>query len=325
MEINEITRRSAHGRALADLKLVTVADGPGTGGRLLQLRTPAGLAADIALDRGGDLLRLSWKGREVGWHSAAMAPHPSPNTDAEHGLGFLRGFDGFIVTCGLDHHGLPAETSADDACYPPRDVHVHPLHGRISTARADLVTKEIDWQAGEIVIRLVIRQTSVFGENLELQRDYRFALEQGDIILTDRVTNRGFRPARHGILYHVNVGFPVLCETARLTGEHWELAKLMEMGALPKDDHVENVDVAPSPPDGQIGLRGGGVDLSLRYDPSCLPVTALWRAFQSGTYALGLEPQTDLSDKSTALLAAGEERGYRLHISVQDTQEDVLP
>ena len=322
MELTEIARRSAQGRGMADLRLVTLADGPGAGGRLLQLRTPVGLAAEIALDRGGDLLRLSWKGREVGWHSAAMAPHPWPDREAEHGLGVMRGFDGFLVTCGLDHHGPPAETSAEDARYPLRDVHVHPLHGRIAATKAELVEKRIDWAAGRIVVELIARQASVFGEVLELARRYEVALETGRIDIRDRVTNRGFRPARHGLLYHCNIGHPVLEEATRLIGDGWALADRLDAGATPDDEHVEIVDVAPSPERGRIGAVGGGVAVEIGFDPVAMPMTALWRAFQSGTYALGLEPQTDLEDARTTTLAPGEARDYGLSVELDDAGED---
>lgn len=66
-----IFRRTAHGRGVADIRQVRVDDGPGAGGRLLEVRTPSGLAADIALDRGGDLLRLAFRGEEIGWRDGA--------------------------------------------------------------------------------------------------------------------------------------------------------------------------------------------------------------------------------------------------------------
>ena len=325
MDTADLFRRSAHGCAVADLRLVTVADGPGTGGRLLEVRTPSGLGADIALDRGGDLLRLSWKGQEVGWHSAAMAPHPWPDVEAEHGLGFLRGFDGFLVTCGLDHHGAPAETSARAARYPLRDVHVHPLHGRIAGCRAELLAKRIDWDADAITVDLIVRQATVFGENLELCRRYDFALGRGEVTICDVVTNRGFRPSRHGLLYHVNVGHPILVENARLHGRGWELADRLNGGASPADDHVEVVEAAPSPPDGCVGLTGGGVALSILFDAAALPITALWQAFQSGTYALGIEPQTDLNDTDASTLAAGAARSYVVTLFLEDAPADPPP
>ena len=300
-------------------------DGPGAGGRLLEVRTPPGLCADIALDRGGDLLRLAWKGREIGWHSAAMAPNPWPDAEAEHGLGFLRGFDGFLVTCGLDHHGVPAETPAARANYPLRDVHVHPLHGRIAGCRAELVAKRIDWDAGAIAVELVIRQATVFGETLELHRHYAFALGGGQVTVTDTVTNRGFRPARHGLLYHFNVGYPMLSGRARLNGKGWALSDRLNADAKPADDHVEVVEAGPSPREGGIGITGAGIALFIRFDPAALPITALWRAFQSGTFALGLEPQTDLTDPAASTLAPGEARHYAMTLIVEDAPDDPVP
>ena len=309
-------RRSPLLRALAETRVVRVEDGPGAGGRLVEVRTPAGLALDVALDRGGDLLRLAWRGTEIGWHSAAGAPAPWPPLEDDRGLGFLRGFDGFLVTCGLDHHGLPAETAADAFAYPPRGAMVHPLHGRIMAARAELLRREIDWEGGAIHIRTVARQASVFGEVLELDRRLTVALHEPRLLLEDAVTNRGYRPTRHGILYHVNLGHPLLGEAARLTGEGWPLRdRLDEGGAAPADDHVEVVESGPSP-GGGVGLANPvlGMRLALRYDPAALPVTALWRAFQSGVFALGLEPQTDLA--SDPPLGAGEVRRYRLEVEL---------
>lgn len=318
METGDLFRHTALGRGMAEVRQVLVADGPGAGGRLLEVRTPQGLAADIALDRGGDLLRLAFAGREIGWHAPTEAPTPWPDQEAEHGLGFLRGFDGFMVTCGLDHHGLPAETSAAGANYPHRRAFVHPLHGRISAARASILENRIDWAAGAIVVALVVRQAAVFGEVLELVRRYAFSLETPSIQVADEVTNRGFRPARHGVLYHLNVGHPLLGTDARLVGEDWLLRdKLDDGSASPHDDHVEVVDVAPSPRSGLIGLQNAGTTLSIAFDPKMLPATALWRAFQSGIFALGMEPQTDLADADTATLQAGESRAYALRIALE--------
>ena len=320
MTPTDIFRRTALGRGLADIRQVAIADGPGAGGRLIEVRTPSGLCADIALDRGGDLLRLSYKGAEIGWHSNTRAPCAWPDSEAEHGLGFLRGFDGFMVTCGLDHHGVPAETSADAFLYPLRDTNVHPLHGRIAAQKAEVLEKQIDWDAGVISVKLRIQQASVFGEHLELLRTYRFSLSVAEIKITDRVTNRGFRPVRHGILYHFNAGFPFLNPQSRLTGKYWALSdKLDESGAEPSGDHIEVVLADIAPHDGRVVLtNGAGQVMKIQFDPDALPITALWKAFQSGTFALGLEPQTNLDDRVRSHLAAGGQRDYHLNVSICD-------
>ena len=254
MAEDDLRRRSALLRGLAETRVVRVEDGPGAGGRLVEVRTPSGLALDVALDRGGDVLRLAWRGVEVGWHSAACAPAPWPALEDDRGLGFLRGFDGFLVTCGLDHHGLPAETPADAFAYPPRGAMVHPLHGRIMAARAELLRRETDWEAGVVRLRTLARQASVFGEVLELDRSLTIALHEPRLRIDDTVTNRGWRPTRHAVLYHVNLGHPLLGEAARLTGDAWPLRDRLDGGgAAPADDHVEIVEAGASPAGG-VGL-----------------------------------------------------------------------
>ncbi len=317
-----LRRRTALLQGLAGTRIVRVEDGPGASGRLVEIRTPSGLSLDVALDRGGDIVRVNWRGDEMGWHSAVGAPAPWPDLDAENGLGFLRGFDGFLVTCGLDHHGAPSETDASAFNYPLRQTNVHPLHGRIMIARASLLQNTIDWDAGTITVRTVVRQASVFGEVLELDRTLTVGLWEPRLRLADRVTNHGFQPTRHGLLYHVNIGYPLLDVASRLVGERWALRdRLDARGAVPTDDDVEIVDVGPSPaadPDGRstIGILNPslGVRLRLRFDAATLPKTALWQAFQSGVFALGLEPQTDLDAGSP--LTGGKARAYGLEVSI---------
>lgn len=321
----DLRRRSVHLRGLAEVRLVKLTDAPGAGSRLLEVRTPEGISADIALDRGGDLFRIGWHGTELGWRSAVDGATPWPVLDSEDGLGFLRGFDGFLVTCGLDHHGVATTTPATDFHYPLRRKNHHPLHGRIMASKAELVEKSIDWQAGVIRIGLVGRQASVFGEVLELERTWTFSLTAPQFRLQDRVVNRGFRPTRHGILYHINFGHPFLPEATRVQVEHWPPASALAADQITPDDaHIEKVDAAPSPPDGRIDVVNGGLNItmSLAFDPLCLPVTALWRAFQSGVYALAVEPQTIFTtSRSEAILAAGQEKLYRLDFTLSHHEQ----
>ncbi len=323
-DLSDLRKKSAFCRALADIRQVKVENGSGATGRIVELRTPSGLSADIALDRGGDLMRLNWRGHELGWHGAVGAPAPWPTPDTEDGLGFLRGFDGFLVTCGLDHHGIPTRTDASDFAYPLRGNQQHPLHGRIATCRADLHRAEIDWDhRQEVVVNLAVRQATLFGETLQLERSYRIPLFEPRVILHDRVSNCGYRPTRHGVLYHFNIGYPLLDKSSRLIGRNWRLENRLDNGAaVPTDDHVEIVECGPSPRTElgscEIGIRNPdlGVTLNLRFDAEALPHTALWRAFRSGIFALGLEPQTDLTGSSglQPSLAPCETRDYKIEI-----------
>lgn len=314
-QTGDLRRRSALGRGIADIRLVQVIEGSGATGRVLEVRTPTGLTFDVALDRGGDILRVAWKGTELGWHSAASGRTPWPNADVEEGLGFLRGFDGFLVTCGLDHHGVPTTTSAAKFNYPLRDRSHHPLHGRIYSQPVELLERTLRWETDEIVIKLIARQASIFGEVLQLKRTIRTSLSSGSLTLEDAITNLSFRPARHGVLYHFNLGHPMLGESTRLHGDDWPLASILgDGGAVPTDDHVEIVDVESSPGHGRLSVsnRELGLRMSLTFDPKLLPKTATWRAFQSGVFALGIEPQTVFHGSEKDMLAAGDTRFYTL-------------
>lgn len=305
-------------RSEAEIRLMQSIDGPSTGSRTLFIRTPSGLSIELALDRGGDIHRLSYQAKELGWHSAVDGVGFWPAQDSEEGLGFLRGFDGFLVTCGLDSHGVPNQTDASHFLYPLRQKNHHPLHGRIMAQKAELVLKEIDWNNDCINVRLVTRQATVFGEVLELARHYKIGLSRPTIIIKDTVYNRGFQPTRHGILYHFNIGYPLLDKGTRLIGTKWKFKNALDNGgAVPSDGHVEIVDVGSSPIDGIIGVTNPeiGVTLSLSFNKNILPNTALWQAFQSGTFALGLEPQTSFSDPNCEIMPQ-ERRLYSVKIDI---------
>jgi len=321
-------------RGLGNARLVSTEDGPGRGQRLLQLRNAAGVGMEIAVDRGFDIAALTLDGVNLGWNSPTALPRPGFPHDAEDGMGVLRALDGFLVTCGLDNYGLPATGSADHLAYPVRQRVHYPLHGRIAGQPARLVgyglsegDRPVLWCEAEI------RQTALFAEVLVLRRRIELDLFSARIALHDTVTNAGFRPARHGILYHFNVGYPLLDEASVPTGSLDALAGQWQAAPpIPADAAEELVDpVEPrADADGRVcaGLFNpvlrGGTTLSIRFDPTQLPGLALWRCWQSGIFALGIEPNSALD--STALdyrgpatgpfLEAGESRRYDVTIEL---------
>ena len=325
-DVRALRRRSAGLAGLARCELVECLDGPARGQRRLEIDAPSGLSATVLVDRSLDLLSLRHRGRNVGWRSAARARHPVADLEEEEGLGLMRSFDGLLVTCGLDHAGLPETRDAAWLRYPPRARTVHPLHGRLPGAGVTLVGHGVDLDAGTIFAEAHVHQGGVFTEVLILKRRLEIDLFEPVIRIRDVVINDGFRPTPHRLLYHVNAGHPLLGEAARLYGDGWALADLLDGGgATPADDHVEQVDVEATP-DGPIGIenRDTGLFLELATDAVALPLTALWRAYQSGVFALGIEPQTATGDPEGATLAAGERRDYRLDLRVGTRGPDQL-
>ena len=57
-----------------------------------------------------------------------------------------------------------------------------------------------------------IKQSTVFGPNLELKRTISSRLGESVIVIHDKVTNRGNTKSPHMILYHCNFGWPMVDE-----------------------------------------------------------------------------------------------------------------
>lgn len=324
---NTPLRKTADLRALADIRLVTLEDGPGRGQRLLIGRNANGIAFEVAVDRGFDVSELSFKGINIGWHSPAQMPFPSHDPGSEEGWGFLRNFDGFMVTCGLDHFSRPDEVDISHYNHPHLKTRKVPLHGRISAEKARLLSYGVDGETLEITCEAIVRQASVFGETLELRRKIRLAVFGSELIVEDTVTNRGFRPTDHAIMYHVNFGYPFLDETLTVEGlPDPLLSELRSNPPRPSDDFGEKVDVADSrvtPHQVPVVLRNESCNIvaSFTYSQSTLPKLAVWRAYQSGVFALGIEPRTDLRSGDDGFLAPDDSRHYTLRFAVAEVEE----
>ena len=297
----ELRRRTVDGRGLADIRLMQVEDGPGRGQRLLLVRNAVGIGFEIAVDRGFDISSATWRGINIGWNSANGLPWPPNPVDAEDGIGIYRHFDGFLVTCGLDHVGDARTDDADRYIHKHRKRVFHPLHGRISSQRAKLSGYGIDWTSDAPVIRVegVVRQSSVFGENLMLRRRIEIDVFGHGMRVDDHVENCGFRPTPHEILYHVNFGYPFLNAATRISGDLADdmIAKFNGEDRQPRDDFVDYYEEAPiqgNRPSAQVELRNPdileGTRVRLAFARNALPSFGIWRGYQSGVYALGLEP-----------------------------------
>ncbi|MEN4981219.1 aldose 1-epimerase family protein [Erwinia billingiae] len=327
-----LRKRTVDGRGVADIRLMQVEDGAGRGQRLLLLRNASGIGLEIAADRGFDLSAATYRGVNIGWNSANGMPWPLHSVDAEGGIGFYRNFDGFLVTCGLDHIGGARVGDGERYIHKHRSQVYHPLHGRISGQRAQISGYGIDWQAKVPVIwaEAVIRQSAVFGENLVLTRRITLDVCGETVHISDRVENQGFRPTPHAILYHLNFGYPFLNEGTHISGdispEH-----AAEFNVEPKcpendfRDYYQDVPVISRGLCATVSLTSdtpvGPVRASICYPRESLPSFGLWRAFQSGVYALGVEPARrfdaeNAQAKGNVTLQAGDTAYYGITITL---------
>ena len=215
----DLSRRSGALSQFAGVRLVTLSDGLERGIRCLEFRTGTGLCFTVLVDRAMDIADCEHKGRAFGWHSPSGFRHPGlSDIESEGGLGWLRSFSGLLVTCGLDHVGFMAEEPAEHFNYGPRTTVRHSIHGRISTLPARLTGYGETWVGEDCQLWCegVVQQATVFGEDLHLIRRIEAKVGADEIRISDRVINHGFSETPHMYCYHVNVGYPLLDEGARL-------------------------------------------------------------------------------------------------------------
>lgn len=192
------------------VELLRLEGGQREGVELLMVDTGRVRAA-ILPTRGLSLWQAWIDGISYGWESPVAGPiHPQwVATSESSGLGWLDGFDELLVRCGLRNFGAPDFDAASGRLS-------FPLHGRIGNLPADHLEIDLDAEHSLLHVRGVVRETRFLQHNLQLTANYTFALDAPTIQLHDRVLNASDVPSSMQLLYHINVGAPLLSAGSRL-------------------------------------------------------------------------------------------------------------
>ncbi|MCM2372362.1 aldose 1-epimerase family protein [Aporhodopirellula aestuarii] len=290
---------------------------------------------DILPTRGMSLWRMQAEGVRYQWQSPVVGPvHPNyVDVSEPSGLGWLSGFDELVVRCGLESNGAPEHDASGRLVYP--------LHGHIANTPADAISVEFDEASGRAELVAETIEARLFFKRLRMRTRVRIHADRNDVELLDDVTNELSTPATMQMLYHVNIGAPVLGKDARLNIAVEEVA--------PRDDHAaEEIDdwerfdgptsgyrervYFAKPISDESGMahamladakRARG--LSVRFKTSTLPWFVLWKncAEIEDGYVGGLEPATNFpnprsfehSQGRTVELGPGETESFRVTLS----------
>jgi hypothetical protein len=333
----ELLRRIGRLEQVAGIEPFVFDDGPARGVRAFRFRTGSGLSFDVIPDRGMDLGFAEHRGTPLAW----LSPNGfvAPSFHEPGGEGWLNSFPGgLLVTCGLRNVGPPGERGGEE----------FGLHGRASNIPASRVSYDTFWDDEGCVLEASgqIREVSVFGPNLVLRRRILARVGESRVRIEDRVTNEGFAPEPLMVLYHINLGWPLLDETSRLIGPgrageppepRDEVAQsgleAWDRFAVPTPGFKERV-FYHRPTAGLDGLAEARVEnpalglvFSVRFHPEELPEFVQWTMTGEGTYVVGLEPATcrvggyeaEEAARRVIRLEPGEVRRYRLEIEVSRT------
>jgi hypothetical protein len=323
----ELLRRVGDSAQLLGVKEYTLEGGRARGVRAIDARNGSGLEFTVLPDRGMDIAWLSVGGVNLSYMGSAGIVAPAFYDDG--GLGWLRGFfAGFLTTCGLRNVGSPCEEGGE----------AFGLHGRASYAPAEAVSADVNWSETPPSIRISgrMREARLFGENLTLSRRISAPCGRNLFVIEDRVDNLGFREEPLEILYHFNMGYPLLDEGARF---------LAPAGATrPRDDDakagLDRWGSAEAPTPGfreqvfyhelRTDARGmtcvalvnddAALGVALRFDARQLPNLTQWKMMGEGDYVMGIEPcNCGVEGRARAraagsldILAPGASRDFRI-------------
>ncbi len=271
---------------------VTLAKGKGKGMTLLQIRNGKGLEITLSPDRCLDISRLSLKGDNMGFF--APCGYVAPQYYDGVGAGFLKSFTaGFMTTCGLTAVGSPCTDNGE----------VLPLHGNIGNTPCSNYGY---WETeAEIVVSGTITDASLFGHSHEMKREYRISKTENRFSFSDTVTNIGNTLAPCMILYHMNMGYPLLSENAQLffpasdaiprDGHAAELFETRLQSEVPQAGYQEccyYYDIIPQGNLAKVGIYNPDISkgLQIRYDKTSLPFFTQWKMMGQNEYVMGLEP-----------------------------------
>ena len=258
---------------------VQVTDGRGNGARQIYVANGK-LNFVLSESNALDVLRL--------WHEGTNIGFVSKNGMYTAPADFFGNFPaGMLYTCGLDAIG---------------GVEGHPIHGRIHSIPAEI--KEL--KAGESGVKIVaeIRDTALFGQNLILTRTVSTAAGSDEVKIEDRLENHAFRDEKYCMLYHVNVGYPIVDAGAKISGnfveskprtpwaEH-EMTKMLKVES--PIDNAEETCYFHLTKDGKMTIENK--TLGKRFTvASSLRKFVQWKSRASGDYVVGLEPCTSWLD-----------------------------
>ncbi len=293
----EVERRIGHQSQVGGLKPYVLTEGRANGVRAVDFRTAAGLEFTVLLDRAMDISEARYKGMSLCWRSPAGDVAPAFYNPK--GLEWLRTFSGgLLTTCGLTNVG-PATSESDETG----------LHGRVSAVAAEQIEMQERWRGEEspfMQVKGLVREASLFGVDLEMQRTVRAPWTGAWVEVRDVITNVGSRPAPCMVLYHINLGFPLLDDDTKLflPGTAMEprddaAREGMEEYAKmhgPVTGYQEKVYFHTLSAGGNgvvavaVANRKLGLGVRLRYKPAELPYFTEWKMLGDREYVLGIEP-----------------------------------
>ena len=342
MSKHEIMQRVGEMSQIAGARLSRLQFGKADGVPAIDFKTGAGLNFTVLPGRGMDISWADYKGKAIGFISKTGivdACYYENDYDGFHRTFFA----GLLTTCGLRNIGK----NCIDGDEPLG------LHGRISNTPAYDISISNEWENDEYIMQATgkVCESKLYGENLLLTRKISARMGENKISIYDTIENCGFKPEPLTLLYHCNLGFPLLDEESELilpientiprdmTAEH--VLKNYNRFESPQDEYPETV-FYHTLKQNDTGhtyaalfnhkLGNNGLGLAIKYNKENLPYLIQWKNMGKGDYVVALEPANCYPEGRDAIrrrgnltmINPGEIKYYSLEFVVLEGQDDLL-
>ncbi|REJ98648.1 MAG: DUF4432 family protein [Planctomycetota bacterium] len=309
------------------------------------------LVVKLIPTRGMSLLDVRAGDVRLGWDSPVKeVVHPQfINLESRGGLGWLEGFNEWMVRCGLEWAGHPGLDQFIDNTGAAAEMELT-LHGKVGNIPASEVEVLIDGEAPHrIRVRGVVHERTFFGPKLELVTEFSIVPGESAFRIEDRVLNRGATAQEMQLIYHTNYGAPLLEKGARLVTAASEVAPMNETAISGLDEY--SVYAGPTPgyieqvylfkpladAEGQCAVllknAAGDRGSSITWSIAELPYLTVWKntSAEEDGYVTGLEPATgypyhrsvERAWERLPVLEGGESRTFGLTFAVHPDAESV--
>ena len=314
-----------HPSQLYGVKETRMVGGKADGMRLLEVRNGKGLEFTVSLDRCADIPYLFYKGNSMAY--IAPCGMVGPQYYDNVGENFLKSFTaGFVTTCGLSAVGSPCTDNGEEL----------PLHGNISHIPCEQHSYTVEDDC--IRIKAVMRDGSLGGNQYLFEREYICGLQENTLEICDTVKNIGCRTAPFMIMYHCNMGYPLLSEKSILSISSSSVAPRDDHAAkdidkwdkmiVPEHDFVEQCYYHSFDAEPVISLKNSEINTELRmtYDRSTLDCFTEWKQMGEYEYVVGLEPANCYPDGRDVMrekgilkfLEPGESKTMKIKFTFKD-------
>lgn len=315
-----------HASQLGGVEEHRLVGGKGDGMRLYEVHNGTGMHLTVSPDRNGDITRLRFKGISLSYMSPCGYVAPAYYDNA--GSNWLNSFTaGFLTTCGLQSVGTPCTDEGEEL----------PLHGSI----ANIPCETAYWTEEESSFTVHTRTSdeTLFGRKLTLERKLVIQKEENKFEIIDTIANTGDRVEPFEVLYHMNMGYPLLDEDSAV--------EIPSKDVVPRNDHAAAdlehwMRMEPPTPgfeercyyhrfkdqNGHASIFQPklGMGISIDFDASELDGFVEWKMMGVRDYVLGLECGNCYPDgrdvmRETGMLKflqPGEQKEYKVAITIYE-------